>query len=199
MYPTVELTLPHWVAEVIGDPAQTYATLEARMDLAIRLAARNIEEGGGPFGAGVFDMESGRLVAPGVNRVLSAHCSVAHAEALAIMVAQQACGTFDLSADALPPLELVTSAQPCIQCFGILWWSGVRRVVIGATKEDVEALTGFVEGPLPLDWEGKLASRDPLPAMAVVHGVLRSKAREVLRRYAENGGVIYNSGGKAKV
>ena len=59
------------------------------MDLAVRLAARNIEEGGGPFGAAVFEIETGRLVAPGVNQVVPLGSSLAHAEAMAIMIAQQ--------------------------------------------------------------------------------------------------------------
>ena len=52
MYPTVTYHLPEWIADEIGDPDRRYATLEARMGLSIRLSARNIAEGGGPFGAG---------------------------------------------------------------------------------------------------------------------------------------------------
>ena len=122
MYPEVILQLPEWVAGEVVSPERCFPTLEERMALVIRLAERNVrEQTGGPFGAAVFEIETGRLIAPGVNIVVPAHCSLAHAEAVAIMVAQQVCQTFDLSADFLPPLELVTSAQPCIQCYGNVW------------------------------------------------------------------------------
>jgi tRNA(Arg) A34 adenosine deaminase TadA len=195
MHPTVSLTLPSWVSEEVGEPERTFSTLDGKMELVIRLAEGNISKGtGGPFGAGVFDMERGTLVAPGVNIVVTADCSVAHAEAMAIMLAQQAHRTFDLAGRGLPAMELVTSAQPCIQCFGMIWWSGVRRVVTGASGEDVQGLTGFEEGPLPRDWIGLLANRPPLHPVEVVTGCLRSQACEVLRKYRESGGPIYNPG-----
>ncbi len=192
MYPSVHLQLPAWVAEEIGDPDRLYPELEDRMTVAIRLSARNVQEGGGPFGAAVFETETGRLIAPGVNQVMPLHSSLAHAEAMAIMVAQTVCGTHDLGANGLPAMELVTSAQPCIQCYGNLWWSGLRRLIVGASKEDVEDLTGFAEGPLPLDWAGHLEHRAPLKPITVIRDVLREEAREVLRRYRDQGGRIYN-------
>ena len=91
-------------------------------------------------------------------------------------------------------MELVTSAQPCTQCYGNLWWSGLRRVVIGARKEDVEALTGFIEGPLPADWDRQLESRAPLQPVAVIRDILRPQAQAVLQRYRARGGVVYNPG-----
>lgn len=192
MYPTVSYHLPEWIVDEIGDPDSRFPTLEARMDLSIRLSAHNIAEGGGPFGAAIFEIESGRLVAPAVNMVLPLHASVAHAEALSIMIAQQVCSTHDLGDPALPPMELVTSAAPCIQCYGNLWWSGLRRLVVGARKEDVEALTGFAEGPLPTDWAEQLQHRPPLHPITVIRDVLRGEACAVLRRYREQGGKVYN-------
>lgn len=193
MYPDVILQLPNWIAEEVVSPHRHFPTLEARMDFVIRLAARNVaERTGGPFGAAVFEQETGRLIAPGVNIVVSSHCSLAHAEAMAIMVAQQVCGVFDLSADSLPPLELVTSAQPCIQCYGNVWWSGLQRLVVGASKADVERLTRFREGPVPGNWVETLEQRPPLPPIRVIQGVLRAEACAVLQAYAESGGVVYN-------
>lgn len=194
MYPHVQLSLPDWIATAIETPHPCFPTLEERMDFVIRLAERNIHHGGGPFGAAVFEIESGRLVAPGVNVVVQENCSLAHAEALALMVAQQVRRSFDLGAPDQPALELVTSAQPCIQCYGNLWWSGISRVVIGATKDDVEELTGFQEGPLPENWEERFEHRPPLKPIHVVQGVLRNRARAVLEAYGRIGGQIYNPG-----
>ena len=200
MFPEVRLVLPDWVAEEVGDPSKRYGTLEERMDLAIRLSDRNVAEGtGGPFGACVVETGSGALVSVGVNMVVPARCSVAHAEAVSIMVAQQVSRVFDLGAQGLPRMDLVTSAQPCVQCFGMIWWSGISRLIFGATREDVETLAGFDEGPLPVDWVQRLASRPPLPPVDVVEDCLRDQARQVLRRYRGTGGIIYRPGsGKAK-
>ena len=77
---------------------------------------------------------------------------MAHAEAMAFMLAQQDLESFDLGAAGLPAMEIVASSQPCIQCYGMTWWSGVQRLLIGARAADVERITGFEEGPLPDDW-----------------------------------------------
>ncbi|MFB6359406.1 MAG: nucleoside deaminase, partial [Thiohalorhabdaceae bacterium] len=83
-----------------------------------------------------------RLVAAGVNRVLAEGLSVAHAEVVALALAQQRLGSFDLGAEAGWDHELVTSAEPCVQCFGALFWAGIRSLVCGARSADAEA-AGF--------------------------------------------------------
>lgn len=159
------------------------------MDLVIQLARRNIEAGtGGPFGAGIFRMDSGRLLAPGVNMVIPGNCSLAHAEVTAIMVAQKIMGSFDLGGDGLPPLELVANTEPCAMCLGAVVWSGVRRLVCGAREEDARAI-GFDEGPKPVDWVLALENR----GIAVVRDMARSDAMAVIQQYADQGGFIYNA------
>lgn len=191
MFPSKTISLPKWVEEVIDDHL-IYPALEDRMSLAIRLAEANIQNDGGPFGACVFETESGKLIAPGVNLVIQENCSLAHAESIAIMLAQEMLQTYDLGAPGLPSMELVTSAQPCIQCYGNLWWSGLKRLVIGASKRDVEEITGFQEGPLPRDWIAKLENRGPLPPITVIKDVLRKQASEVLHQYILRDGKVYN-------
>jgi tRNA(Arg) A34 adenosine deaminase TadA len=163
------------------------------MRLTIALAAHNVEsDTGGPFGAAIFERDSGVLIAPGINMVRSSNCSVAHAEAVAIALAQQVLQTYDLGASHLPALELVTSAQPCIQCFGNVWWSGVKRLVTGASLQQTEALTGFDEGPVPLDWAERLRNRKPHDlAVEVIENVLADEACQVLASYQAKGGIIY--------
>lgn len=158
------------------------------MRLAVELAETNARRGtGGPFGAAIFET-SGRLVAVGVNVVVPSACSFAHAEMMAIGIAQQRLGSYDLGGPNLPPHELVTSAEPCAMCLGAISWSGVRRVVCGARASDVREI-GFDEGPRPADWIEELAAR----GIEVLRDVFRSEARDVLRHYAESGGPIYNA------
>ena len=191
-FPSLTLQLPPWVDEVVrniaGAGPRALATDEERMRLAIALSARSVDEGGGPFGACVFDSD-GQLVAPGVNLVVPAGTSIAHAEMVALALAQQVVGSFDLGASDARR-ELVTSTEPCAQCFGAVPWSGVRRVVCGASTEDAESI-GFDEGPKPERWVEELNRR----GIEVRRGVLRTQAHAVLRSYAERGGPIYNASG----
>ena len=92
---TLTMSLPPWVSEVdLPDPP---AHLSDRMEFVLALAMRNVDQGtGGPFAAAVFEQESGRLVSVGVNRVVPENSSLAHAEVLAIGLAQTSLGTYDL-------------------------------------------------------------------------------------------------------
>jgi tRNA(Arg) A34 adenosine deaminase TadA len=185
----ISLPLPSWLEESFPPPDTVLPDSEGRMRLVIELARQNVDRGaGGPFAAAVFDRETGRVIAAGVNLVTSLNCSVAHAEIIAIMLAQQRNGTYDLGGEGMRPLELVTSAEPCAMCLGAIPWSGVRRLVCGASEEDVSVI-GFDEGAKPALWQRELEAR----GIEVVRNVCRSEAAAVLRRYVERGGVIYNA------
>lgn len=185
LYAQIHLTLPAWVHQEI-DPTQVCPDDESRVALAIRLARRNVEaRTGGPFGAAVFDGD-GRLVAVGVNRVVPQACSVAHAEMMAYMTAQQRLQRFRLN-EGGGRYVLATSAQPCAMCYGATFWAGIDELLIGARAEDVMALTEFDEGPLPVDWSGELERR----GVRVRRDVLRQSARDVLAQYRDGGGHAY--------
>jgi tRNA(Arg) A34 adenosine deaminase TadA len=186
-FPKVVMRLPDWVEDTLAD--RVYPTVEDRMRLAVELSRLNVRHGtGGPFGAAIFERETGELLAPGVNLVVAANCSVFHAEMGAIMVAQQLVGGFDLGGEDLPPYELIASTEPCAMCLGATPWSGVRRLVCGARDEDASAI-GFDEGEKPVQWVPALERR----GITVVRDVLREEAASVLREYVDNGGEIYNA------
>jgi tRNA(Arg) A34 adenosine deaminase TadA len=178
--------LPPWLRHLARQENKRFESVEERMRFAIGLARQNIEHHtGGPFGAAVFEADTGRLISVGVNLVETAHCSMAHAEMLALALAQQALGTHDLGSGQTV-LELVTTTEPCAMCLGAVPWSGVRRVVCGACGADACAI-GFDEGAKPADWVGELRRR----GIEVVCDVLREEARAVLQEYAARGGHIY--------
>jgi tRNA(Arg) A34 adenosine deaminase TadA len=186
----LHLTLPVWVHDEV-DQARGYASDEDKVALAIALSRHNIEaRSGGPFGAVVFGVDD-RIIAIGVNRVLPQHCSLAHAETMAYMLAQQRTQRSRLNLDDagghVGPITLATSSQPCCQCYGATFWAGVDRLLIGARSEDVMALTEFDEGPLPADWIGELERR----GIAVVRDLHRDAACDVLRSYGSQGGKFY--------
>ncbi len=185
LYAQVHLTLPAWIHEVV-DTRRVYPGDDAKVALAVELSRLNVDaETGGPFGAVVFGPDD-RVIAAAVNRVVP-HCtSLAHAENMAYMLAQQRLQTPRLN-DALSPVTLATSSQPCCQCYGATIWAGIDRLLIGASAADVEELTPFDEGPLPADWVGELNRR----GIEVVQGLHRDAARAVLRHYGQSNGARY--------
>lgn len=187
-----EISLPHWIDEFVGhwlnQNRSGLDTPEHRMELAIALAAANVEQGtGGPFGAIVVQEETNRLAGVGVNLVTGINLSSAHAEIVALSLAQIATGSWNLG--KLGPTQLVTSCEPCAMCFGAVPWSGVTSVVCGASKEDAEA-AGFDEGDKPVNWTESLHQR----GIEVRLNVMRDEAARVLQEYSEGAGTIYNPG-----
>ena len=190
LYAQVHLTLPVWVHDAV-DASRAYPGDAEKVALAIDLSRRNVDAGsGGPFGAAVFDGDD-RIVAVGVNVVVPQRTSLAHAENMAYMLAQQRLQRARLNENDAGERDgsftLATSAQPCCQCYGATVWAGVDRLLVGARMEDVEALTEFDEGPLPARWIEELESR----GIAVVRDVHREAACAVLRDYGTSGGQRY--------
>lgn len=186
-HPMVQIQYPSWTDSVV-DWERSYGSDEERMRLAITLSRANVEQGtGGPFGAAIFETESGRLVAIGMNSVIRLNNCTLHAEMVAFMMAQQRVGSFTLNAPQLPAHELFTSCEPCAMCLGATLWSGVRRVVYGAAREDASLLS-FDEGPVFPESYAYLEAR----GLVIVRNVLRDEARAVLQFYRAKGGEIYN-------
>jgi tRNA(Arg) A34 adenosine deaminase TadA len=187
-FPSFAFVLPDWLESAIPAADQLYATPEDRMALAIRLAEFNVKEGtGGPFGAAVFNLQTFSLVAAGVNLVLRSKSSIAHAEVIAISLAQRILDTHDLGAPGMPRTELVTSCEPCAMCLGAVTWAGIRSLVCGAREDDARAI-GFDEGPKLDDWVNALEAR----GIRVSRDVKRAAAVSVLQAYRSSGGLIYN-------
>jgi len=181
------IDVPAWVGEA-AVAGRAFRDDQDKMALVIRLAGENVARGaGGPFGAAVFEIGSGRVVAAGVNRVVQGSNCVLHAEIVALMFAQQRVGSFTLRSPGRPAHELVTSCEPCAMCLGATLWSGVRRLVIGAEREDAMAV-GFEEGPVFAESYAYIAER----GVETVRGVRRAEAARLLRAYRDAGGLVYN-------
>jgi tRNA(Arg) A34 adenosine deaminase TadA len=185
--PVVQVSYPSWVAGLLARQA-SYPDDESKMRLAIAVSRANVEHGtGGPFGAAIFERETGRLVAVGMNSVVRLNNCTLHGEMVAFMMAQRVVGSFSLGAPGLPVHELFTSCEPCAMCLGATLWSGVRRVVYGAGREDASRLN-FEEGPVfPASYR-YLEDR----GIEIVRDLLRDEARAVLELYRTKDGRIYN-------
>lgn len=184
-----DLSLPDWAVSALNDLPSHLPTLEARMAAVLDFARRNfVHETGGPFAAGVFERDSGRLVVIGVNRVVRSNCSSAHAEIVALSLAQRLLGTFDLGGPGLPAHQLVVNWRPCAMCYGAVPWSGVRSLVVAGDGPELEAITGFDEGPVHPEWRRELERR----GIAVTTDVLREEALAVYREFAATTQLVYN-------
>jgi tRNA(Arg) A34 adenosine deaminase TadA len=183
----VHVDYPAWVDDSIDWDAR-YRSDEDRMRLAIAVSRENVErDTGGPFGAAIFESDSGRLVSVGMNSVVRLNNCTLHAEMVAFMTAQRRLDSFTLNAPHLPAHELFTSCEPCAMCLGATLWSGVRRVVFGAGREDAARLQ-FDEGPVFPESYRYLEER----GVTIVRGVLCTEAADVLERYRAKCGPIYN-------
>ena len=185
--PVVHVEYPEWVKDVI-DWDRAYRSDDEKMRVAIAVSRENVDRGtGGPFGAAIFERDSGTLVAIGMNSVVRLNNCTLHGEMVAFMMAQQRVGSFTLNAPALPTHELFTSCEPCAMCLGATLWSGVRRVVYGAAREDASRLN-FEEGPVFPESYTYLEDR----GIAIQRNFLRDDARAVLELYRAKRGEIYN-------
>ena len=184
-----DLSLPEWGVAALNELPSHLPTLEARMAAVIDFSRRNfVNETGGPFAAGVFERDSGKLLVIGVNRVVPSNCSSAHAEIMALSLAQRILGTFDLGGPGLPAHQLVVNWRPCAMCYGAVVWSGVRSLVIAGEGPELEEITGFDEGPIHPDWRRELERR----GIEVLSDILRDEALAAYRDFAAAGQLVYN-------
>lgn len=183
--PGVVLVLPPWLAEaaphglVIPDP-------EGRVRFVVELARQSASEGGGPFGAAVFE-ENGSLIAAGANLVLPGGSSILHAEVVALLAAQAVLGRHTLQQDGARR-EIACSCDPCAMCLGAIHWAGLASLVTAASTEDARR-EGFDEGPVDDASYDYLARR----GMDVRRGVLREEAATVLHEYRRLGRPDYGA------
>ncbi|MDC0230150.1 deaminase [Deltaproteobacteria bacterium] len=182
--------MPDWIDAFLAKYPAVISSMETQMRFVLDLTERNIhEKTGGPFGASVFEQESGKLVSVGVNVVVGQNCSAAHAEMMALMLAQKKIGHYDLGDARFPAHRLVTSGKMCAMCLGNVCWSGIKEVVSSAEPEDVERITGFDEGPTPPDYNDQLKLR----GINLFPELLREQGKEVLQLYVDLNGQVYNT------
>ncbi|MDJ1371429.1 tRNA-specific adenosine deaminase [Gulosibacter molinativorax] len=175
-----QIALPGWVAAELADVPDALPERQHRVALVNRLAARNWREGnGGPFAALVAEAETGRIVAVGVNVVLSTGITSGHAEVTALGLAQARLGRWNLGAEGMPEHELVVNWRPCVQCYGAAMWSGITTLALAGSGDEVEELTTFDEGPMPENWAGEFERR----GIRVLDGLAKEDALAVFREY----------------
>ena len=140
------------------------------------------DQGCGPFLVAIYDA-AGNLVIKAANSVVHENNSNAHAEMVAIKLAEEKFGTYDLSKYNL---KLYTTSEPCLMCIGGILWSGIKEVYYSVSSKRVEEITGFDEGFKP-NWLEEFRKRG-----IVVYGNIESEAGEQeLKKYVQSGKEIY--------
>ena len=187
-----QISLPDWAIEENQKLPEFMPTLDERMAHVIRFSKLNFEhDTGGPFAAGVFEKESGKLVVIGVNRVVPSDCSSAHAEVVTISLAQKILGTFDLGGPNMPVYQLVVNWRPCVMCYGALHWSGIRSLAIAGDGPELEEITGFDEGPIHPNWREELEKN----GIEVQTGIQMADAIDVFKAFKAADRLVYNGRG----
>ena len=178
------IDIPGWLERYTNSNI-TLKSDEEKMQLAIEIARKSIENGGGPFGAVITYKKTGKLLSCGANLVVKNNLSVLHAEIVAIMMAQKQVNSYSLA--KIGEFELFSSSEPCAMCLGAILWSGVKRVVWGAPSE-VARKIGFDEGPVYENSWNYLKSK----GIEVKGGVKQKEAEANLYIYKQKNGAIYN-------
>lgn len=183
---------PEWLERYITETAERVVhEPEEMMRIASELVVKNIQHNtGGPFGSIIVESLQGKIIGWGVNRIIPEQCCLFHGEIVAIWDAQQRLGTYDLGAPGMAPCILVTSAAPCAMCMGAICWSGVKKLIWGASAGDVERILGFDEGPVHPEIIFELNKRK----IEVIPNVLQELCCQGLQQYAATNREIYNGG-----
>lgn len=136
---------------------------EQWMQRAIELSIRNVDNGGGPFGAVI--VKDNQLIAEGWNQVTSKKDPTLHAEIVAIKEACRKLNTFDLSG-----CVIYTSCEPCPMCLGAIYWARISEMYFANTKQDADAI-GFSDAFIYQEIEKPYSLRT-----LKTHQIMRDKA-----------------------
>ena len=173
MTDTIFIKLPKWV-DRLALRGEVFSHDIQKIRLSIKLANENRKLGKGrPFGAAVFERESGRLISVGLNLVSVYNNPFLHAELVALLEAQQSLRGCTNPDEILKNCELAASSEPCAMCLGAAWYTGIRRVVFGSLAADAIKF-GFGGGP---------AVDKSFNKMEIVPGVCADEALAVLEKF----------------
>ncbi|MHB1220417.1 MAG: nucleoside deaminase [Gammaproteobacteria bacterium] len=139
-------------------PGNIYQGIQARGDQWMKMASeealKSVQNGGGPFGAVVVQIDdaSGKVIRYWVNHnhVREWNDPTAHAEITTIRTATQELGVVDLGHIAKNESKLAqpgesshcvlySSAEPCPMCMAATYWAKIPNLIFAATRFDAAA------------------------------------------------------------
>ncbi len=144
---------------------------EKFMREAIKICEKGIINGQSPFGAVI--VKNGEVIARGHNQVWKDTDITAHGEIVAIRKANKKLRNIKLEG-----CTVYSTTEPCPMCFSAAHWTGIDRIVYGASIADVKKL-GFRE----LTISNKKMKRFGHSKVRINGGVLEKECREQLNRW----------------
>lgn len=141
------------------------------MKEAIELSCKNVDNGGGPFGAVI--VKNGKVISRGVNKVTICNDPTAHAEVNAIRDAAAELKTFDLSG-----CVIYSSCEPCPMCLAAIYWAHIDRIYFGNSKTDASEINfddAFIYEEIMLSGEKRKLSSIQ---------IMRDEALEVFKKWS---------------
>jgi len=103
------------------------------MKKAIELSIKNVNSGGGPFGAII--VKDNKIIAEGANRVTTTNDPTAHGEIVAIREACKKLNNFNLSG-----AELYSTCEPCPMCLSAIYWARISKIYYANTRDDAQKI-----------------------------------------------------------
>jgi tRNA(Arg) A34 adenosine deaminase TadA len=150
------------------------STPDNHLTLAIQLALENVRTSKGrPFGAVL--VKDGRIIATGVNTVLSSHDPTAHAEIEAIRAAAHTQQNPGLDGHVM-----YASGHPCPICLAAMYLVGIHQVYYAYSNEDGEPF-GLSTKHLYAELAKPLSSQ----AMRLEYRPLRLPEQDLYEAWAE--------------
>ena len=112
---------------------------------------------------GCVIVNENEIISRSSNMVELLNDSTAHAELIAITSAQNS-----LNSKNLDNCILYTTLEPCLMCYGAIYWSKINTIVYGASDEK----RGFSRHNLEIDRK-----------INIVKGVMEEESRELLENF----------------
>jgi tRNA(adenine34) deaminase len=140
------------------------------MELALDMAKIAYEKGEVPVGAVI--VQNGKIIAKAYNKKESKHCSIYHAEILAI---KKACNK--IKDWRLNDCEMYVSLEPCAMCAGAIMSARLKKVYIGAMEKNF----GCCGSAYNLVNDEKLCSK-----VEVASGIMEKESIELLQKFYQN-------------
>ncbi|MCK4355119.1 nucleoside deaminase [Candidatus Parcubacteria bacterium] len=122
------------------------------LQMAVKQAKKSAKQGG--FPAGAIVVKERKVISSGVSLGNKFNDPTGHAEISAMRNACKELRTTDLTG-----ATLYASLQPCLMCFSVAYWAGIKRIVFGCKKTDEMVQKDYYEGKADLYEINKKNSR----------------------------------------
>ena len=96
----------------------------------------------------------------------------------------------NINSNDLSGATIYSSCEPCLMCFGTIWWSNIRKIVYGTNiKDNVKNdICPYLKGlNISVNQLNELSSKD----FEIVGGILENEVIEVMKNWQENQKKIY--------